>query len=558
MSRISDRVNRKFTDVIELDDEWEIETDSGWQPLTHVNQTVEYDVWVLELDTGEILECADDHIVYLVTGQEIFVKHLDVGDKLLTKTGLGKITHIEQTTRTEQMYDVTVDSDDHRFYSNDILSHNTTVAAGYLLWYAMFKPDSTILVASNKGVNASEIMTRIRYAYENCPDHIRAGATEYNKGSISFDNGSRLVSSTTTETTGRGMSLTLVYLDEFAFVRNTIAKEFWTSLSPTLATGGKCIVTSTPNSDDDQFAMIWKAANKMHDEYGNPKEVGINGFRPLLATWDEHPDRDDTWANTERASIGEERFRREHNCEFLIFEETLVNSIKLADLEGTEPVQKTGQVRWYKKPNPTAMYSVSLDPAAGTGGDYAAIQVIEVNTLEQVAEWQHNQTPIEGQVRTMRDIMNYLRDEGVYQIYWSVENNTIGEAALVTIRDTGEENFAGQFLTEPKRRGQAKRRGFTTSQRTKNESCVMLKRMIEENMITIHSKQLISELKNFVARGNSFAAKVGEHDDLVMSLLLNIRMMDFIATFEEEVYNVMHKGIKMNTDSEDEPLPIMF
>ena len=86
----------------------------------------------------------------------------------------------------------------------------------------------------------------------------------------------------------------------------------------------------------------------------------------------------------------------------------------------------------------------------------------------------------------------------------------------------------------------------------------MLKRMIEENMINIHSKQLISELKNFVAKGNSFSAKIGEHDDLVMSLLLNIRMMDFIGTFEEEVYNVMHKGIKISTDVEDEPLPIMF
>ena len=158
----------------------------------------------------------------------------------------------------------------------------------------------------------------------------------------------------------------------------------------------------------------------------------------------------------------------------------------------------------------------------------------------------------------MRDIMNYLREEGVYQIYWSVENNTIGEAALVTIRDTGEENFAGQFLTEPKRRGTARRRGFTTTQRSKNESCVMLKRMIEEKMIEVHSKQLISELKNFIAKGNSFAAKIGEHDDLVMSLLLNIRMMDYIGTFEEEVYNVMHKGIKMNTDIDDEPLPVMF
>ena len=87
----------------------------------------------------------------------------------------------------------------------------TTTAAGYLLWYAMFKPDSTILIAAHKYVGAQEIMQRIRYAYELCPDHIRAGVVSYNKGSIDFENGSRIVSTTTTETTGRGMSITLLY-----------------------------------------------------------------------------------------------------------------------------------------------------------------------------------------------------------------------------------------------------------------------------------------------------------------------------------------------------------
>ena len=153
----------------------------------------------------------------------------------------------------------------------------TTVAAGYLLWYAMFKPDSTILVAAHKQAGAREIMQRIRYAYESVPDHIRAGVTEYNKGSISFDNGSRIVASTTTENTGRGISH-LVYLDEFAFVPPRIASEFWTALSPTLATGGKCIITSTPNSDEDTFATIWGQANKLFDEHGNEQELGVNGF----------------------------------------------------------------------------------------------------------------------------------------------------------------------------------------------------------------------------------------------------------------------------------------
>jgi hypothetical protein len=192
----------------------------------------------------------------------------------------------------------------------------STSAAGYLLWYAMFVPDSTILIAAHKYLGAQEIMQRIRYAYELCPNHIRAGATSYNKGSIEFDNGSRIVSQTTTENTGRGMSITLLYLDEFAFVRPSIASEFWTSITPTLSTGGKAIITSTPNSDEDQFALIWKGANKILDEYGNERlgGVGINGFKAYRAFWREHPDRDDAWANEQRAQLGEERFRREMDC----------------------------------------------------------------------------------------------------------------------------------------------------------------------------------------------------------------------------------------------------
>lgn len=440
----------------------------------------------------------------------------------------------------------------------------TTVAAGYLLWFAMFKPDSTILIAAHKASGSNEIMQRVRYAYENIPDHIRAGAVEYNKGSLTFDNGSRIVATTTTETTGRGMSLSLVYLDEFAFVRNTIAKEFWTSLSPTLATGGKCIVTSTPNNDDDTFADIWRGANNLFDEFGNERDIGRNGFKGYLATWDKHPERDDVWADQERASIGEERFLREHECRFIIFEETLINSMHLAQMKGVDPVRNMGQVRWYKHPHPNYTYVVSLDPAAGTGGDNAAIQVIELPTMEQVAEWQHNKTPVEGQIRCMMDIMQYLKELRAKQIYWSVENNTIGEAALVVIRDTGEENFPGDMLSEPKKvAGVRARKGFHTSQRTKLEACLSLKRFVETEKMKIRSKPLISELKNFVAKGNSFAAKPGEHDDLVMSLVLAVRMINFIATFEDEVYDVVNSNLAGNfveeyEDEWDGPMPIEF
>ena len=171
----------------------------------------------------------------------------------------------------------------------------TTCAAIYLAWYAMFNPDQTILVAAHKYTGAQEIMSRIRYIYESCEDHIRAGVTSYNKQSIEFENGSRIVAQTTTGNTGRGMSISLLYCDEFAFVQPNIAEEFWTSISPTLATGGRAIITSTPNSDEDTFATIWKQAENKFDEHGNEQELGSNGFHSFIAHWSEHPDRDEEW-----------------------------------------------------------------------------------------------------------------------------------------------------------------------------------------------------------------------------------------------------------------------
>ena len=162
-------------------------------------------------------------------------------------------------------------------YSIAMLPRQTgksTCAAGYLLWYAMFNPDSTILIAAHKYSGAQEIMQRIRFMYETLPNYIRAGVTSYNKGSLEFDNGSRIIAQATTENTGRGLSLTLVYLDEFAFVPPRIAEEFWTALSPTLSTGGKCLITSTPNQDDDQFARIWREACNTTDQHGNEQLLG--------------------------------------------------------------------------------------------------------------------------------------------------------------------------------------------------------------------------------------------------------------------------------------------
>ena len=434
----------------------------------------------------------------------------------------------------------------------------STTAAGYLLWYAMFVPDSVILIAAHKYAGAQEIMQRIRYAYELCPDHIRAGVTSYNKGSIDFDNGSRIIAQATTDNTGRGMSITLLYCDEFAFVRPSIAKEFWTSISPTLATGGSAIITSTPNSDEDQFATIWRDANKTYDQNGVEQDLGVNGFKHFQSYWWEHPDRDEEWKAEELQRIGEERFRREHECEFIIYDETLIDSLALTNMRGVEPLFRHGTVRWYKKINRQMTYLIGLDPSLGTGGDPAAIEIFEIPSMEQVGEWSHNKTPIPQQIRILVDINKYLLDEGVdnMNIYYSMENNTIGEAALQSVAEIGEENIPGIFLSEPKVHGNSRlyRRGFNTTHRSKISICSKFKTLVETDKVKVNSKMLLSEMKSFIAAGNSFKAKAGDTDDLVMSTLLVMRMAQTLKNYHPELENYIRDG----DEFDQEPMPFIM
>jgi hypothetical protein len=526
---ISDNNDLKFTHTKEVNFQ------SDFAPANNVFRTVPYDAWQIKTRNTELV-AADKHLIQTPAGLR-WVQDLQVGDLISTKFGNEELILVKNLNVRTHMFDLEIDSEDHLYYCNNVLSHNTTTAAGYLLWYAMFKPDSTILVAAHKYSGVQEIMQRIRYAYELCPDHIRAGVTSYNKGSMEFDNGSRIVAQATTENTGRGMSITLLYLDEFAFVRPTIAKEFWTSISPTLSTGGGAIITSTPNSDEDQFALLWKGANKTEDEYGNETALGINGFHAYSADWRRHPDRDQQWADEEMGRIGEERFRREHlNC-FLIFDETLIAATTLIDMEGMEPIRRSGQVRWYAEPKPGMIYTVALDPSLGTGGDPAAIQVFEANTTKQIAEWKHNKTSVSGQIRTFVEIIQYVGEKcrDANSVYYSVENNTLGEAALVSINEYGEHNIPGVFLSEPKRSQGSSRKGFTTTNKSKLAACAKLKNLVESKTLTVFSKSLISEFKHFVAHGASYAAKPGEHDDLVMALLLTVRMFQLLKDYHKEL-----------------------
>jgi hypothetical protein len=425
----------------------------------------------------------------------------------------------------------------------------------------MFNSDKTILISAHKYSGAQEIMQRIRFAYEDCPDYIRAGVVSYNKGSIELDNGSRIVSTTTTENTGRGMSISLLYADELSAVKPNMANAMWTSISPTLATGGKAIITSTPNTDDDLFATLWKGAIDKFDDYGNETILGKNGFHAYSAIWSAHPDRDIVWATQERSKIGDAMFEREHEIKFVTFEETLINPIFLTTMEGKSPIQTIKNVRWYKELSQEMTYVLSLDPSLGTGGDNAGIEIFELPSMEQVGEWQHNLTTIENQIKLVRDILIHITDyTDNSSIYWTIENNTLGEAGLVCIREIGEEKFPGMLISEPRKKGvyTKLRKGLTTTNKSKLAAAARLKFLIESGKMKIASKPLISELKNYVSSGNSFAAKSGKTDDLISATLNIVRMIQLISEWDVAIYNSFTTDDSDDEDFDeyDYPMPI--
>jgi hypothetical protein len=289
--------------------------------------------------------------------------------------------------------------------------------------------------------------------------------------------------------------------------------------------------------------LIWKGANKNINAQGEETELGVNGFKPFRSFWNEQPGRDDKWAEEIKAQLGDDRFAREIGCEFLIADETLINPNTLIMLEPSDPVDRMGQVRWFQKPKKGMVYVLGLDPSLGTGGDPAAIQVFEANTTTQIGEWKDNKTDIPRQIKLLGEMIQYIVETTgePNNVYYSLENNSIGEAALISLKEYGESNIQGIFISE---RGK-KRRGYNTTQKVKLAACAKFKTLMESKKMNVKSKALISELKTFVASGGSYAAKIGDNDDLVMSTLLVIRVLQDITDFHSDLTEHMRDHDEM-------------
>lgn len=314
VNKLSDTISRKFVEVFEID-EWEVLSDTGYVPITHSNKTIEYRVYSVSLDNGHTIQCADDHIFIDVYGNEIFAKDT-LGVSLTSINGPSKVINVSDCGYSEHMYDLSIDSESHTYYTNGILSHNTTVATIILLHFALFNNAKRIGLLSNKADSSREILDRIQMAYENLPKWMQIGVKEWNKGSVEFANESRIIAAASSSSSIRGKAMAFLYIDETAFLDNWT--DFYASTFPTISSGKttKMLFTSTPNGLNHYYDF-WKGATE-----GTVNEQGIiekNGFIPIFAPWYKIPGRDDKWKQDTLKALNYDfdRFRQEYEGEFL-------------------------------------------------------------------------------------------------------------------------------------------------------------------------------------------------------------------------------------------------
>lgn len=411
----------------------------------------------------------------------------------------------------------------------------STISAIYLLWFAMFNDDKTILIASNKNKGAMEMIARIRFAYEELPNWLKPGVKDdmWNKHACGFDNGSRIESTATTESSGRGMSISLLFLDEFAFVKPIVQEEFWTSILPTLSTGGACIMSSTPNGDANLFAQLWRAATT-----GGKSDIP---FKPIHVEWDRPPGRDAEFKRQQIQLLGELKWKQEYECAFLSSDALLIDSRKLLEMKPQAPIKEYRDFRFWAPIYQENAYIVTVDPATGSGSDYSVIDVYHFPTLEQVAQLRTNDLPSPQLYSRLKWVLKGLENK-MCDVYFTIENNGVGEGLIALYEADENPPLDAVFVGD-----ETKRPGMSTLGRSKLRSCVMYKELIESDRIKINSDQTILELKTFVRKAGSYQAQVGATDDCVSAGLLLGRVMNEIAMYEEDAFDTMYR---VNDDGE--------
>ena len=376
-------------------------------------------------------------------------------------------------------------------------------SVAYLLWYALFSPEKTIAILANKGATAQEMLGRVHLMLENLPFFLQPGCKALNKRSIEFSNNSRIVSAATSGSSIRGMSVNLLYLDEFAFVEK--AADFYTSTYPVVSSGKdtQIIITSTANGIGNMYHKLWEGAMQK-----------VNEFIPFRVDWWDVPGRDDEWKAKTISNTSQLQFDQEFGNTFFGTGDTLIAAHVLLEQQATPHVEvlEGGDLLVYEPPNKKTNYVMTVDVSKGRGQDYSTFNVIDISQrpFKQVAVYRNNTiSPI------LYPNIIYKYATLYNEAYVIIESNDQG--TLVTnglYQDLEYENLHMESAIK------ADRIGVEMNRKVKRIGCSAIKDIIENGKLNIVDPQTITEMSTFVAKGVSFEASEGNHDDLMMNLVM--------------------------------------
>ena len=419
----------------------------------------------------------------------------------------------------------------------------STLTAGYALWMMTFQQDKNILVIATKQETAKNLVTKVRVMHANLPGWLKQPCVEDNKLSLRYKNGSQIKAVASSEESGRSEALSLLIIDEAAFIEKI--DTIWGAAQQTLATGGRALVISTPNGVGNFFHKTWVGA-----------ENGTNDFNFIKLHWSVHPEREQAWRDEQDKLLGPSLAAQECDCDFITSGRGVIDGLLLENLKESsvrEPIEKRGidSNYWiWQPPNYTKNYVVSADVSRGDGTDYSAFHIIDVETLEQVAEYK-------GKIST-QDFGNMLVNVAseYNNALLVVENNNIGWAAIQQVIDREYPNLFYtskdlqyvdvQHQMTNKYRSQERNMvpGFSTTSKTRPLIVAKLEEMFREESVVVHSQRLIDELFVFIYNGNRAEAMQGYNDDLVMSFAIALWVRDTALRLRSEGIELSKRAIQ--------------
>lgn len=411
-------------------------------------------------------------------------------------------------------------------------SGKTITTVAFLLHTILFNENYNVAILAHKGSAANGILRRLKLAYENLPEWLQAGIIEWNKGNIELENGSTIGAFATSADGLRSGSYDMILLDEFAFVPNNIAEEFFTSTYPVITAGTetKIIIVSTPKGMN-HFHDMWIRAIKKK-----------SGYYPIEVHWSAVPGRDEKWKEETIRNTSVEQFQQEFETEFLGSSHTLINAAKLKQLVNLtdDPITKDMDMDIYEMPIPAHTYCMTVDVSEGGGNDYSTFAIIDVTQIPYrvVAKYRNNKV-----IPMLFPTVIYQAARKYNEAFILVEINSIGlQVADILHYELAYDNL---IKIEMKgKQGQQHTPGFKKkiafglkhNKQSKMIGCANLKALVESDKLIIKDSQMISEFTTFVLDKQTYKAEEGSYDDLAMTLV-NFGWLTSQRYFKENINN---------------------